>query len=282
MLKFFQEREREEILRTRGEIEEIRVRKGQPISVFYSLDGERKRKNLSRVFYGDDIDKIVMKLCDFSLFSKEESIRRGFVTSSEGERVGICGTVVKKNDEVLTVKEITSLCIRLPNDVKDLSTEFFEKYAKNGASCLVISPPAQGKTTFLRDLGRNFSDKSDKNVVYIDERDEFSGSGRFYLGKNSDVLKYSDKKYGFSNGIRTLNPSVIVCDEIMTDEDAASCVQAAASGIKVLASAHSDNLKNLLKKLMFSRIITCRAFDFYVELSYGGKTVVYNEKGELC
>ena len=36
MLKFLPERDRAEILATRGAIEELRVRKGQPINVLYS------------------------------------------------------------------------------------------------------------------------------------------------------------------------------------------------------------------------------------------------------
>ncbi len=283
MLKFLPESDRREILAIRGAIEELRVRIGQPISVLYSFDGERKRKVLSRVYADEDIENIVMKLCDYTFYSKEESIRQGFITSSEGERVGICGNVVKKNGEVSTIKQITSLCVRLPNDVDGIARPFFREYAQSqAAGCLVISPPAQGKTTFLRDLGRLYSDKLNKNVVFIDERDEFSASGRFYLGKNSDVLKYADKEYGFSSGVRTLAPDVIVCDEIMNESDILACEKAATSGVKTLASAHSDNLKNLLKKPIFTEIIKNRVFDFYIELSYGGKITVYNEVGEKC
>lgn len=282
MLKFLPERDRAEILATRGAIEELRVRKGQPINVLYSYNGERKRKILSRIYSEEDIENIIMKLCDYTFYSKEESIRQGFITSSEGERVGICGNVVKKNGEVSTIKQITSLCVRMPNDVDGIARPFFCDYAQKAVGCLVISPPGQGKTTFLRDLGRIYSDKLNKNVVFIDERDEFSASGRFYLGKNSDAVKYADKEYGFSCGVRTLAPEVIVCDEIMTGSDIDACEKAAASGVKVLASAHSDNLKNLLKKAIFTEIIKKRVFDFYIELFYGGNITVYNEAGEKC
>ncbi len=282
MLKFLSGRDRDEILAIRGATEELRIRKGQPICVSYSCNGERKRKVLSRIYTDEDIENIVMKLCDYTFYSKEESIRQGFITSSDGERVGLCGSVVKKNGEVTTIKRITSLCVRLPNDVEGIARPFFREYAQSAVSCLVISPPAQGKTTFLRDLGRTYSDKLNKNVVFIDERDEFSASGRFYLGKNSDVLKYADKEYGFSCGVRTLAPEVVVCDEIMNESDIFACKNAAASGVKALASAHSDNLKNLLKKPIFTDIIKNRVFDRYIELSYGGKITIYNEAGEKC
>ncbi len=282
MLNFLPSDEKNEILKIRGRIEELRVRAGQPIGVTYSADGVRKKKILSKVYSYKEIDDILLKLCDYSIFGRDESIRQGFVTSSEGERVGLCGTVVKDGDKISTIKQITSMCIRLPNDIDGLALPFFRKTNERAVSSLVISPPAQGKTTFLRDLGRIYSDKADKNVLFIDERDEFSASGRFYLGKNSDVLKYADKNYGFKNGVRTLNPDVIVCDEIMSESDLSACAVAAASGVETIASVHSDSLKNLLKKQIFSDIFEKRTFCYYVELSYGGKIAVYNEKGELC
>ncbi len=282
MLNFLPSDDKNEILKIRGKTEELRIRAGLPISVTYSADGIRKKKLLSKVYSYKDIDEILLKLCDYSVFGKDESIRQGFITSSEGERVGICGNVVKDEEKISTIKQITSMCVRLPNDVEGLALPFFRKIGEKTSSVLVISPPAQGKTTFLRDLGRIYSDKKDKNVLFIDERDEFSASGRFFLGKNSDILKYADKNYGFKNGVRTLNPDVIVCDELMTESDLSSCVQSAASGVKTISSVHSDCLKNLLKKPMFSEVLKKRVFEYYVELSYGGKICVYNERGEIC
>lgn len=282
MLNFLSEQERKEVLLVRGEIEEIRIRLGRPLTICYFADGEHRRKLLNKVYEQKDVNDLVMRLCDYSLYSKGESVKEGYVTSSDGERVGLCGQIVRKDESVVTVKNVTSLCVRFPNDVIDLSLRFYNKYAKGGASCLVISPPAQGKTTFLRDLGRQFSDKENKNVLFIDERDEFSAGGKFYLGKNSDVMKYSDKLFGFYNGVRTMNPDIIVCDEIMNEKDLSACLFAAASGVKTLASAHSDSLKNLLKKPIFSAIIAKKLFDFFVELKFGGNIAVYNGNGEKC
>lgn len=282
MLNFLPPDDKNEILKIRGRTEELRIRVGQPISVTYSADGIRKKKVLSEVYSYKDIDEILLKLCDYSVYGKDESIRQGFVTSSEGERVGICGNVVKDGEKITTIKQITSMCIRLPNDIEGLALPFFRKTGEKSSSVLIISSPGQGKTTFLRDLGRIYSDKADKNVLFIDERDEFSANGRFYLGKNSDILKYADKNYGFKNGVRTLNPDVIVCDELMTDNDLSACVIASASGVKTIASVHSDSLKNLLKKPMFSEIFKRKTFQYFVELSYGGKMCIYDERGEIC
>lgn len=282
MLNFLPPEDKNEILKIRGRIEELRIRAGQPISVTYSTEGIRKKKLISKPYSHKDIDEIILKLCDYSIFGKDESISQGFITSSEGERVGLCGNVVKIGDKISAIKQITSICVRLPNDIDGLALPYFRKTGETAVSSLVISPPAQGKTTFLRDLGRIYSDKADKNVLFIDERDEFSASGRFFLGKNSDVLKYADKTYGFKNGVRTLNPDVIVCDEIMSENDLSSCASASASGIVTIASVHSDSLKNLLKKSIFTDIFKISVFDCFVNLKYGGEIEVYNDKGEKC
>ena len=283
MLKFLPRRDADEISKIRGRIEELRIRVGYPISVQYSAeDGERKKKFLNDVYTEKSVEYVFMNLCDHSIFGKEECIKQGYITSCDGERVGLCGDIVKSENGVVTIKNITSLCVRLPNDVSDLALPFFEKYCDKTKSVLVISSPSQGKTTFLRDLGRLYSDRLGLNVLFIDERDEFSASGKFYLGKNSDVLKYSDKTFGFQIGVRSMNPNVIICDEIMSAEDLSSCSFVSHSGVKTLASVHSDSLKNLLKKTMFTEIFKISVFDYFVNLRYGGKIEVYNDKGEKC
>ena len=283
MLNFLPRRDVDELLKIRGRIEELRIRVGYPICVRYSTDeGERKRKFLNDVYTEKSIEYAFMNLCDHSVFGKEECIKQGYITSCDGERVGLCGDVVKNEKGVVTIKNITSLCVRFPNDVSGLALPFFEKYCDKPKSVLVISPPSQGKTTFLRDLGRLYSDKLGLNVLFIDERDEFSASGKFYLGKNSDVMKYADKSFGFRVGVRSLNPNVIVCDELMTAEDLSSCSFASHSGVKTLASVHSDSLKNLLKKPIFTDIFKIGVFDCFVNLKYGGEIEVNNDKGEKC
>ena len=283
MLKFLPRCDADEISKIRGRIEELRIRVGYPISVQYSTeDGERKKKFLNDVYTEKSIENVFMSLCDHSVFGKEECIKQGYVTSGDGERVGLCGAVVKNENGVVTIKNLTSLCVRFPNDVSGLSLPFFERYCIKPRSVLIVSPPSQGKTTFLRDLGRLYSDRLGLNVLFIDERDEFSASGKFYLGKNSDIMKYSDKTFGFRIGVRSLNPNVIICDEIMSVEDLSSCLFASHSGVKTLASVHSDCLKNLLKKPMFTEIFKIGVFDYFVNLQYGGKIEVYNDKGEKC
>lgn len=219
-----------------------------------------------------------MKLCDYSLFSVEESLKRGFITSECGERVGVCGEVVYENGEVKGIKNFTSLCVRYPRAVKGCSDEFFRRYIKSNSSVLVFSPPFHGKTTFIRDLGRNYSDKLNLNVLFVDERDELILPNT-YAGSSFDVLKYADKPYGLNSGVRTLNPDVIITDELTCAEDFLSVRNCVRSGVKIVASLHADKIENVVKRLENYAILDFLTFDYFVELNGFKVSGVYD--GEM-
>ena len=285
MLKFLPKNVQDEIISLCGDnLCEVRIRAGEKIQVYTSENGIESVKKLPIEMSVEEIEKCFMRLCNFAYFTVEDQIKSGFITSSEGERVGICGECVLNGGEVTAIKNITSLCVRFPKNIIGCAEKFFDKYVKTSPkSCLVISPPSQGKTTFIRDLGRLYSDKLGLGVLYIDERDELSGGGKFYLGENADVLRFANKDYGFKVGVRTLNPKVIVCDELMSGDDANSVLFASASGVKVISSVHSDNLKNVLKKQEISAILKCFIFDYVIEIDRFNIRKVYNEKLEpIC
>lgn len=239
---------------------EVRIRVDKPIEIVGKKGNGIEKIQINYQVSKNDLCNIILKLSNFSIFSIEESLKNGYVTSSNGERVGVCGDVVIKNGEVITIKNFTSVCIRFPNDIKGCSNEYYNNLnrAKN---CLVVSPPFHGKTTFIRDLARAYSDKFNLNVLYLDERDELSAGGKFYLGKHVDVLRYTNKDFGFKNGVRAYNPDVIVCDEIMSLSDCKGVRFALNSGVKVIASAHADTLKNLLKKQEIYEILKDNLFE---------------------
>ena len=248
---------------------EIRVRAAKGVFISY-FDNYRKLSENRLTYIPDiaDVEKIVLRLCNFSVFCAEESIKQGYITSNDGERVGICGKcVIGVGGKVQTIKDISSLVIRIPKQIKGFLQSFFDKYYTDSIkSCLVVSPPFGGKTTFIRELGRLISDEKKTDVLFVDERDELSASGKFDLGKNSDIMRYCDKRFGFYNGVRALNPKVIVCDELMDDNDVKGVIFAAASGVKTIATIHGNNLKDLQNKSEFNEIIKSGIFDIILEL----------------
>lgn len=280
MLNFLPIQLKKIILSSLDVIYEVRVRTTGVITIYGSCSGIKSKKSVNYNLTKKDIEKIVFALSDFSIYSKEESLKNGVIISNEGERVGVCGEIVYNNKDVITLKNFTSLCIRIPYDVKGCSKSYTSNLsaAKN---CLVVSPPFHGKTTFIRDLGREYSDKFDLNVLFVDERDELSCGNYHYLGKNADVIRYANKDFGFTNGIRSYNPEVIVCDELISASDLLSLEFARLSGIIVIASAHSDSLKNLLKKQNLSGILKNNIFDDVIILNNFKIKKIYGEKDWL-
>ena len=186
---------------------------------------------------------------DYSVYAVENQLRRGFVTGNEGERVGIAGTCVYDGTSVLSVRDVTSLCIRVPHAVKGCAEELYDKCFREGlCSLLVLSPPGEGKTTLLRDLARLISQKTLLNILVSDERGELSAGE---LGDTCDVIRFADKETAFTAGIRAMRPDVIVTDELMP-YDYPAVRRAMESGIFVMASAHLTRYEDVPEKL-FSR-----------------------------
>ncbi len=260
MLNFLPRELKNKILSLSKPIYEVRVRVGKEVSVKHYSDNVVRVTRLGGLVSNKEIEDIVFALSNYSIYSIEESLKMGFITSPNGERVGVCGECVKVANEMETVKNFTSLCIRFPNEVIGCSSEVVKNFS-SPQSVLVVSKPFDGKTTFIRDVGREYSDRFDRNVLFIDERNELSGNGRFNLGKNSDVLKFSTKKFGFEFGVRAYNPDVIICDEIMTKSDCEGVEFALNSGVKVVASVHACNMENILKKQNISKIIKNNLFE---------------------
>ena len=201
-----------------------------------------------------------------SVYSYDNQIKQGFITTDNGERIGLSGEFVFKGNEVQSIRNFTSLCIRIPCAVNGVSKEFFNSIYKGG-SVLVVSETGVGKTTFIRDFCKNLSNQA--NVVLIDERNEIAGKNQFFyfdVGENTDVLTYSTKSYGFNQAIRTLNPTYIVTDELMTEDDVNGVNFAISCGVNVIATIHSDSVNRLKSKKYFERLLSEKCFSYYLLL----------------
>ena len=96
------------------------------------------------------------------------------------------------------------------------------------------------------------------NVLIIDERGEIgaveNGKPTLCVGENVDVFSGISKVDGVSLGIRSLSPSVVVLDEIMTLDDCAALSYALGCGVVIIATIHSQSLSELKKKSVYHEI----------------------------
>lgn len=199
-----------------------------------------------------EIEDTLFAAGGYSLYAVENQIRQGFLTGKCGERIGIAGSFVYEKGEVLSVRNVTSLCIRIPHAILGCAEELYAHcLADRLRSVILLSPPGVGKTTLLRDLTRLVSERRSPNILVIDERGELSAGD---LGGTSDVMKFADKLTAFTAGIRALRPELIVTDELLPS-DYEAIRRATASGICVLASAHLVDCNAVPDKLFERRVL---------------------------
>lgn len=253
---------------------EIRLRANFPIIIWYdfnklflSKDGATQRKENALICNKDDIENIIYTVTEYSLYSVTDRLKDGYLTTNNGVRIGIAGECVFENNKIVTIKNFTSLCIRVPNNIVGCSKKLYELTLKDKLrNVLIIAPPKYGKTTLLKDLIHNFDTLI--NVLIIDERGELSKGI-----ENADVIKYADKNYAFQLAIRSLSPEVIITDELISDSDWCCVNRAVNSGIKIIATVHGKDVEEIKNKREF----TPNLFERYVVLESNGQAGIINK-----
>ena len=263
---------------------ELRLRANAPTTVNYKGAyrylgdyGLTERKDNAIICDMDDVADCVFRAGNYSVYSVEEQIKKGFITAQNGERIGLAGEYVFEKGQPLALRNFTSLCIRVPHEIEGCGQDIYQRCMQEDVkSVLICSPPGLGKTTILRDLARIISENTLKNLLICDERGEIS-AGK--LGLGCDILKFSDKKTAFEAGIRALRPEIIVTDEL-SPSDCEGVQRAVYAGVKVLASAHFSDIRAIEKPFLglFERYIILNEYQIgQIKGIYGkDKEVLYD------
>lgn len=259
------------------QIQEIRIRAEKPLMVY-----ENNREIISSVCVSAmQIKEMLAYLGNYSLYAYEDEIRQGYLSLEGGHRVGIAGKVVMEQNKVKTIIEISSLNIRFAHEIKGCADKILPYLwaGSNLCSTLIVSAPACGKTTLLRDCIRQISNGDSlhkgKIIGVVDERLELSGSFRGTSGNDmgirTDILTACPKAEGMMMLIRSMAPEVLAVDEIGSLEDLSAMQYAMNCGCVFLATVHGNSLEELFRKPVLKEMLQQNFFERCVFLKSGKK-----------
>lgn len=259
-------------------LEEARLRRGFPMT---ALLPEGEIDTDTPPIGEEDLRQVLENATQSSAHTALDRVRQGFVTLRGGHRVGLCGSVVRRDGQIVTLRELSSLSIRVARPVTGQARTLLPQLMEHGtfASTLILAPPGAGKTTLLRELVRGLSDGDGVpplRVGVADERGEIAalwrGEPQLYVGRRTDVLDGCSKAEGLSILIRGMNPQAAAVDELGSPGDVRAVVDAAGCGVAVLATAHGSGLDDLRRRPAGQELLSAGVFRRLVVLErWGGE-----------
>ncbi|MDH2881477.1 stage III sporulation protein AA [Bacillus cytotoxicus] len=255
-------------------LEEIRVRIGRPLECIAH----------GKVFFHEyivtpeDAMHLLNKLSQFSLYTIEEELKRGYVTLRGGHRIGLAGKVITEKSAVKMIRDVSSFNIRIARQKMGIAEPLLSYlYESRWLNTMVIGPPQTGKTTLLRDVARcmsqgvGFANIPSCKVGIVDERSEIAGCVKgipqYEFGPRVDVLDACPKAEGMMMMIRSMSPDILIVDEIGRMEDSEAIMEAVHAGVQLFISAHGFSLDDIRKRPSLKAVMEFGVFERFIELS---------------
>lgn len=255
-------------------MEEIRIRINRPLEV--STRG--KPYFLPYLVSEQDAEQLINKLANYSFYTLEEELQKGYITIPGGHRVGLAGKVILENGSVKAIRNLASFNFRIAREKIGISEPFLPfLYQGKWKHTMIIGAPQTGKTTLLRDIARVISTGSKEKgipplkVGIVDERSEIAGCVRgipqLTFGPRIDILDACPKAEGMMMLIRSMSPDVLIVDEIGREEDSIAIMEAINAGITLIMTTHGNSFEEIKKRPILRNILDQHVFENYLELS---------------
>lgn len=244
--------------------EELRLRRDKAAS----LVADGKNYLLDVVLSGEELDALLLLMCEGSLYAHRDTLKEGYLTLPHGVRVGVAGRAAVLGGAISAITEPTVLCIRLPHRTPTVGEEIKALFEKQHGTrgILLYAPPGVGKTTVLRGVATLLAGgESPRRTAVIDTRGELGCFVR--EGLLVDVLSGYPRGTGIGIATRTLSAEVILSDEVGDLAEAQEIVAAHIGGVPLIATAHAFGVRELLSRPGMRLLHEARVFGAYVGLA---------------
>lgn len=235
--------------------QQLRLRLGNPLVMVT----QKQKIPIGSTLTADALNYVVNTACRYSPWTAGTAAS-GYITAPGGHRVGICGETVVKDGAMTGFRNIRSLHIRVARDFPGIAG----RLAPLEGNLLLLGRPGSGKTTLLRDLIRQRSHR--ENIGVVDERGELFPVG-LDPGCCADVITGCSKSQGIDAVLRTMGPDTIAVDEITAAADCEALLQAGWCGVRLLATVHGADARDLRSRKVYRPILDSGLFDTLVILN---------------
>ena len=138
--------------------------------------------------------------------------------------------------------------------------EIIGDFVETGKSILIMGRPGIGKTTMLREAARVLADDFRMRVVVVDTSNEIAGDGdiphpAIGRARRMQVARPELQHQVMIEAVENHMPEVIVIDEIGTELEAQAARTIAERGVMLVATAHGNELANLVKNPTLSDLV---------------------------
>ncbi len=262
-------------------ITEVRLREGKPLSVTVGgknilLDEHGKPTDGRHALRASkaELEEMLSRLTEGSRYAFDEQMAHGFLTLRDGCRAGIAGEMVLHPtvSGAYLFGNISSINLRVARFVPDFAHALAARLREKPVGALVISPPAGGKTTFLRSAAHLLASGTRPFRVGIaDERQEL-----FVSDGLCDRITGCPKAVAIELLTRTMSPEFLICDELGAGEEAA-LLAAQNTGVHLIASVHGGSVEQALRRPCVRTLYQAGVFGLFVLLSSGYDVQIVEE-----